>query len=256
MTQLEGPCHICGKIGTLSFEHVPPKKAFNSYRVIKGNWQDEITLGPDAKIKGPIEQKGAGFYTLCERCNNITGHWYGHRFVDWCYLAMELLGKTDGQPSHTYLSEIYPLAIIKQIITMIFSVNRHNFRDMHPERVHFVLNRDEQYLSPRYKVYVYYNLKGRLRYSGTAGLFDIRTGKVYVFSEITFPPFGYVMTIESDPPDPRLANITHFARYGYNEIGEMSTNIPVLETHLATLPGDYRTRAHIQADFEHNAALK
>ncbi|NOR52736.1 MAG: hypothetical protein GQ536_01415 [Candidatus Aminicenantes bacterium] len=63
-------------------------------------------------------------------------------------------------------------------------------------------------------------------------------------SEINFPPYGYMMTINSDPPDPRIVEITHFSRYGYDEFDTKAMRIPVLPTHLP-FPGDYRTKEEI-----------
>lgn len=64
-----GPCCICGIEGKLSFEHVPPKSAFNDHPVLVaslkeliGNWDGEI-----ASIKGKVHQLGGGGYTLCEK---------------------------------------------------------------------------------------------------------------------------------------------------------------------------------------------
>jgi len=41
-------------------------------------FEDTIELGPDGVAKGPIQQRGMGSYTLCNKCNNDTGHWYGN----------------------------------------------------------------------------------------------------------------------------------------------------------------------------------
>ena len=59
----EGTCRICGTYGKLSFEHVPPKRAFNDHgvfeadivKMLAGAWQ------PGEKPKdGHIKQMGAG----------------------------------------------------------------------------------------------------------------------------------------------------------------------------------------------------
>jgi len=89
-----GKCHLCGKVGELSFEHVPPRKAFNEKPVVKAKFDEVLGLGPDAQIKGPVQQRGMGDYTLCLKCNNDTGSWYGRSFVDWCYQGLEILLKT------------------------------------------------------------------------------------------------------------------------------------------------------------------
>ena len=79
-----GTCHICGTHGKLSFEHVPPKKAFNNRRVVKVGFDEAMSVGPyDQLEKGHIDQREAGAYTLCSTCNNKTGSWYADGFADW-----------------------------------------------------------------------------------------------------------------------------------------------------------------------------
>jgi hypothetical protein len=60
-------------------------------------------------------------------------------------------------------------------------------------------------------------------------------------------PYGYVLTLDSHPPDRRLIEITHFARYRYRDFVVTGLKLPVLPTHLY-FPGDYRTREQILAD--------
>ncbi|OGQ95774.1 MAG: hypothetical protein A2521_01015 [Deltaproteobacteria bacterium RIFOXYD12_FULL_57_12] len=188
-----------------------------------------------------------GYHTLCDKCNNDTGAWYGDQFVNWCYQGMKMLVRASGKPSLIYLNKLFPLPILKQIATMFFSVNSEIFRIPNEEMVRFVMNKNEKYLSPKYRFFVYYNTTGRFRASGSTGLLNVNTGKISVISEITYPPFGYVMTIASEPPDNRLFEITHFARYDYNEFKEMPLELSVLPTHLF-IPGDYREKDQIYRD--------
>jgi hypothetical protein len=150
-----------------------------------------------------------------------------------------------------YLNYLIPLQILKQIVAMFFSVNTEKFREMNEELVRFVLNKEAMYLSPKYRFFTYYNIVGRSRFASGSGLIDTKTGKLCIFSEITYPPFGYVMTIDSEPPDGRLFEITHFARYFYNEFAVVPLKLPVLPTHLL-FPGDYRDKDQIRKDREAN----
>jgi hypothetical protein len=240
----DGVCHICGEYGPLSFEHIPPAAAFNNRRVVAVKFEDAIRIGPDELVKGPVQQRGMGAYTLCERCNNNTGRWYGERFVAWCYQGMDILLRSGGKPSLIYIHSLFPLAVIKQIATMFFSVNGDKFRNANEELVRFVLNKEAKYLSSRYRLFVYYNTTGIFRTVGASGLIDIYDGVKSIMSEITYPPFGYVMTLDSEPPDGRLAEISHFARYDYNEVVSIPVQLPILPTYLA-FPGDYRDKAEI-----------
>ena len=69
----EGYCHICGKYGKLSFEHIPPQKALNNNKALVYTGENAIKRykGENAKYKN--QQQGMGGFTLCDNCNNNTG---------------------------------------------------------------------------------------------------------------------------------------------------------------------------------------
>lgn len=246
MAKHSGICHLCGIDGPLSFEHVPPQSAFNDRPVIMVEFNKAFDLLPDDPTpKGRISQRGAGGYTLCGACNSKTGGWYGNAFAQWCCQAAELLMRSEGKPSLIYGYHLYPLRVIKQIITMFFSVNGPGFQRKHPDLVEFVLNKDRRFLPEKFRVFVYYNYEGRLRFQNAAVTLNIVNRQRRSFSEITFPPFGYVLTLASEPPSRDLFQITHFARYGYDDFRSVQLRPPVLPTHLL-IPGDYRTKEEIQ----------
>jgi len=246
--RVTGICRLCGVEGALSFEHTPPRSAFNDRPVIAIPFNEAIHLGPDAVPRGPVQQRGAGRFSFCPRCNNLTGHWYGGAFVEWCYASLPWLMKSGGCAAHAC---IFPLRVIKQIATMFFSLEAERFHACNPELVHFVLNRDETHLPARYRVFLYANWEGRLRASGLLARSDFGTGRAVLFSEVTYPPFGYVMTFDSPPPDPRLLDISRFSHWSYTDRVTVTLQLSLLATHLA-IPGDYRTKAEIYRDYEAN----
>ncbi|OHD14902.1 MAG: hypothetical protein A2086_10925 [Spirochaetes bacterium GWD1_27_9] len=240
-----GICHICGFEGKLSFEHIPPKSAFNDkpVNIIK---LDKVKFDIDKNDlkKSKIQQRGAGGYTLCEKCNNNTGKWYGDYFKYFCDNGKKILELSNNNPNLIYLYKINPLPILKQIITMFFSINSNKFRQLYKDLVFFVLNKEKKYLPPKYRFFIYYNIEGYIRNSPSYGIFNIETNQSIFGTEINFPPFGYSMTFNSQAPDERLVEITHFSRYSYDETVTLSLKLPVLPTHLL-LPGDYRTKKEI-----------
>ena len=243
--KVSGTCRICGNEGPLSFEHVPPRAAFNDRPVVLHRFEEIQDLGPDEYAPGGrIQQKGAGDYTLCPRCNNNTGSWYGHHFVEWCHQGMEILVRAGGRPSLFYLNYVFPLSIVKQVATMFFTVNGPGFRNANPDLVQFILDRDRKYLPPNYRFFTYFMGAGRLRSTGVAGMLDTIRGEVSIMSEFSFPPLGYLLTLKGEPPDERLFEITHFARFDYGEFAVMELRLPVMETHM-WIPGDYRSKADI-----------
>lgn len=72
-------CRICREApATLSYEHVPPRAAFNDEPTTVYGLADWLAREEDGQMRGGrIEQRGAGASTLCARCNNNTGSWYG-----------------------------------------------------------------------------------------------------------------------------------------------------------------------------------
>jgi len=173
---------------------------------------------------------------------------------------MDILVRSDFNPKLIYLHQIYPLRVVKQIATMMFSVCSAKFQSKHPDLVKFVLNKEWRYLSPEYRFFAYFNIEGILRMIGNemvVGKFDFSTGlggRVFRMHEISYPPFGYVMTLSGqDPIDSKLVDITHFTRYWYDELENAPLYLPVLPTELP-IPGDYRTRAQIDKESQENTA--
>jgi hypothetical protein len=73
-TRPTGICHLCGQVKVLSFEHVPPEKAFNDKPAFLIPFEEAIHLGPDDEPQSkPIKlQRGMGGYTLCDSCELLT----------------------------------------------------------------------------------------------------------------------------------------------------------------------------------------
>lgn len=239
-----GTCHLCGSHDKLSFEHVPPKSAFNDQPVREQRFENALD-DPFAAARGRISQRGAGAYTLCASCNNNTGAWYSSDFATWCAQGMEVLRRSGGTPKLIYMHYVYPLRVLKQIYTMAFSMNSPTWQQNHSELVQFVLDRERRWLNPTYRAFVYFNTEGVLRRVGNnVLLYNIAQGRSQPVIEISSPPFGYVVTWDSTIPDGRLVEISHFRRYDYYDHEVAPLHLPVLPTHLAT-PLDYRTKTEI-----------
>jgi hypothetical protein len=137
-----GICHICGQEKKLSFEHVPPRAAFNDRPVLRTAFEDFLCSENPDEIKGEIQQRGAGAHTLCEKCNSDTGSWYGGPYAKWASQAMQLIIETRGKPSLGYSFNLFPLRVLKQIICMFFSANSPQYQALNTDLVRFVLNRE------------------------------------------------------------------------------------------------------------------
>ena len=77
-----GKCHICGKDSKLSYEHIPPQKAFNNQKVkmYKGSDFKKVIESkkfyweyPKVNLKYTQKQSGAGcvIYECRKLCGNV-----------------------------------------------------------------------------------------------------------------------------------------------------------------------------------------
>ncbi|NTA15456.1 hypothetical protein [Agrobacterium tumefaciens] len=237
----EGACCICGTHGKLTFEHIPPKSAFNNHLLLVASVQDYLdSEKDDRKIRHRESRKGFGKYSLCEKCNNLTGAWYGSEYVAWAYQGVRFLGSSGAlaMPYH-----IFPGRVAKQIVAMFGTLNGSGFFQRHPELQKYVLNKNEVGLPEKFRLYCFLTSKNShaFRASGIVAMMVTGHHRPLVFSEMSFVPFGYVLTVDSLPPSPDLFEISFFFNERYDSYRDLHLPIPSKETH-SYFPGDYRTK--------------
>jgi hypothetical protein len=238
----DGVCRICRAKGPLSFEHVPPKAAFNRVPVVRSTMEDYLKAGGNWDvIKGRMSQRGAGECTLCERCNNRTGGWYGSEYAEWAKLGLEWLARIPPEipPVEVTIQNRYPMRFLKQVITMLFSVNAAGFADDHAELVAFVLDPRKTNLPPIYQLYMTVVAGPRSRSSGLSSMsFD--RGVIELVTEVAHLPFAFLMVV-GEPRRDDLGCITHFADLGYDDRREVRIRVKAGEI-FTIYPDDHRTR--------------
>ena len=106
------------------------------------------------RTSGTRSQRGSGAYTLCDRCNSNTGAWYWQLF-------RRVVLSGDGNPhalprkspTLIYMNYLFPLANLKQIVAMFFSVNNPPFREAPWYLERLLLDRERKYLPPHLRVF-------------------------------------------------------------------------------------------------------
>ncbi|MDQ0248573.1 hypothetical protein J2W22_000620 [Sphingomonas kyeonggiensis] len=254
-----GTCCICGNIGKLSFEHVPPKRAFNDrpifnadiHAVLSAKSYDEMT-----GVRRSRSPKGAGRHTLCIPCNNNTGSWYGPSYIDWVQQGARNLELTvQGRPSQPFT--IQPLAVIKMIMTMFSSVCGQDLFAGEPWLRKFVLDKSAKGL-PKTIVPLGYLLSERstaFRQSGVSGTISTTNNDMSVFSELAFFPLGYILSLGGNKlPDERPVSLSSFAGYDFGETAELHIPLPKLEVN-SILPADFRSDEQMRSAFSTNSLV-
>jgi hypothetical protein len=124
----------------LSFEHVPPRAAFNDYPVWVLRGEEVFRADLEILPRGVQQQRGAGENTLCVPCNTTTGAWYGGAFAAFAFQAAQILYATRGRASLHCPFHFAPLRVLKQIVCMFMSINSPALAQVNPELVRFVKN--------------------------------------------------------------------------------------------------------------------
>lgn len=253
---IDGQCRICGLFKPLTYEHVPPKVTFNkTTKYISVSIMDLAKIDNPFKNppKGKIEQGGMGFHSLCADCNNFLGNTYVKSYEKWVQVGIEILAEQDTDYVQYRVREQNPIKIIKHIISMFLALNGEWYLDEYPELAEFVKNPDSTNLPDRYRVFTYLNNEGKIRYSSHKTVFKPEVGVINC-TEITFPPFGFVLTIDFDQSIKGLTDITSFKNQVQSP-QEMVLSFCRLPTYLP-MPLDYRTKQTIEADIEKGLAAK
>lgn len=237
-----GFCRLCGGYGKLTFEHIPPKKAFNDHQQLLRTMEDHLSERPSAYSKF---RRGLGKYSLCEPCNNRTGAWYGSAFVEWTRQGFEWFDKVEGEKILSLPYYIKPLNVLKQVMVMAMAMSAEVSLDAHRDIRQFLLSPRQRYMPSNYRAFVYFNMRGQLRFTSSMAILNTEgMGSDYVMAEVALPPFGYCVTRpvgdrRSLAESKGLYEITRFANYGLGEWVKVHLRIPTRETNFPS-PLDYR----------------
>jgi hypothetical protein len=245
-----GKCCICGTEGELTFEHTPPRSAFNNQEVRYYSLVDKQTrtIGYDENKEYTQSQRGLGGYSLCARCNNNTGYWYGKAFLNFAIQGLHFYNR--GQSGVIELPFfIYPLNVIKQIITTLIATCSPGFIESQIYLRKFILDQETKYLPDNIRIFIYMPEGFHGRKTGIMGMLDLNSHSTSLFCELLFPPFGYIMSIDGSVPSKAVQEISFFSQYNYNEFQDIFIKIPRLSC-VSDFPLDYRTRKQMEDDYE------
>lgn len=253
----KGFCHICGKYSNLTFEHLPPQKAYNNKRakVIQG--EDILEQFNDTRkpwdfegLKYKYSQRGIGLSSLCENCNNITGKWYANEYIKFSNDVLEFIYDKDMREINALridLKNFYPLRFLKQVIAMFAST----FPDERIKGVEdlkkFILERDYNILdSEKFRITMYLLKNQRFAWTGPNHIVNIGNFKsIKEVASLDLYPLGFEFEFNPSGKSENL-DITQFANtYAYNDKVNMSMTILARERNIL-YPCDYRTKNEIE----------
>lgn len=245
--EIIGICKICKEEKKLTYEHFPPKSAFNNntkfYRIKSADYFDNFYEYIETKkVKAKVEQGGLGDYCLCEQCNNFLGRNYVNDYIAFAKICYGLLQHYDIIKSvHFKLKkeEVNLKYFLKQATAIFICNNKDWFTDSYPELLAFVKNKELSNLSENFRFYLYLNEEGQLR-NGNWNMTNIY-GET---CEFTFPPFGIILSINNSIRIDEALEITSFKNYDLISEKEFDIILNKYPT-FSPIPLDFRTKEEI-----------
>lgn len=249
-----GNCHICGKYGKLTFEHIPPKCAFNN-KIARVYTGDSLIKLISEKNRLPWDntglrykslQKGMGEYSLCSDCNNIMGALYGEEYAKWFYSVLEMIRSNkdaylNAGSANFKFKDVYPGRFIRQILSIVCSTYPGFVYD-YPFVKDLILNKDYAYTGKvDFKIYMYLLKNPYNGYTRKTALI-LKEFSIKIVDQIDLYPFGFIICMSAH--EEQELNITNFINYGYNDKAEIEFNINVHEKNNI-LPTDFRSKTDI-----------
>jgi len=236
----------------LSFEHVPPKSAFNETRVRQHTMDQWLKSDGHLQGGGRVSQRGIGAYTLCDPCNNKTGGWYAGEYVRWAKAALYIVARVpSGSQLQLHVPRSYPLRFLKQAVAMFFSANSIEAAEFNRDLASFVLDKHSKSLPRGFNVFLRLYKGPLARSLGVTGVLMVGRGH-RMESEIAYPPFSLAFSPDSDS-ESGIGCISHFARYGYDERHDMTVTTMCGEGHTP-FPSDFRTKAQVDEEVRQSRA--
>ncbi len=236
---MKGICRICGENNKLSFEHTPPESALNDKPVFIQKSEHLHDKNSFVYGKRILSNRGAGSYSLCISCNNITGGNYGNSFKK--FVNQGFVGCRNRVWTNSlipFVFSIEPLNVLKQILTMFMSIDKSNRLLNSKGLSEFILNKESKSMPSKLRIFLYYTDSISVR-NGCGFLSNLGSGILVETGEITFRPFGYIYTIDSLPFAKNAIEITNWNRFKYNEKKKLGLHLPFLMPQ-GYIPGLYK----------------
>ena len=246
-------CALCRRESILTFEHIPPRAAFNNLpaKPVSGDKliKDNNRMPWDMKgLSYNNQQRGMGKFSLCQECNNNTGAWYGNEYTSIAHLIHNFLGHAIPERMNVIkIPEIYPLRFCKQILSMFCSIN--NFEDPRLEHLRrFVLNKEEVGIDKlRYRLCMYLTRSTMMKYAPLSVLLTSTNHgfEKIVLSEITAYPLGFILYFDPcSSMDYEGVDITCFTDCKYDD--KVTIEMPLCIKEMNDVfPTFFRTKEEI-----------
>ncbi len=245
---IKGKCHICGEYKELTFEHIPPHKAFNfsPAKVIQGD--EAIKLVTESgrlpwdttNLKYKNQQRGMGDYTLCQQCNNLTGTLYGETYIFTAYSMFKLMNDNKLEINTPYIIHVNNIKLSRfsrQVLSMFCSTCP-SITERYPFVKDILLNKKSASNLP-FKIKAYLLRNTKISYTGIMAMF-IKDIGIKTVAQIDAFPFLFILELDNQT-DKNGWDLTKYLSLDIDKEVEEDIEISLVE-HNSMFPSDFRTK--------------
>ncbi len=202
----EGRCLLCGEVGKLTFEHTPPRAAFNS---------DPARFFEGAELlkergRYTPSQRGIGKRCFCANCNSFLGTTYAKEYISWANQAHSLLARLDDGPLGTYLFWGNCNLFAKQLLAIIVASSGPSFCDNNSIIRDLILDPRRCASRLPFSLNLAYYKGNSFRQSGVFGRFNSDSGRQEIGCEFAYYPFHIYLALDGGCSDGRFTDLTYF----------------------------------------------
>lgn len=242
-----GICKICKEEKVLSYEHFPPRSAFNKntrFFTIPSNeyFQKFTDYLNGVKPKYKINQGGLGDFCLCKDCNNFLGTNYVNDYINFAKICYSIIDKNKSFQSVKMIitkNDVNLKRFLKQVTAIFICNNDFWFTKEYHELLKFVENKESYELPDKYRFYLYLNNEGQIK-NGFWSIDNVN-GEI---CEFVFPPFGIVLNINNKNKITNIFEITNFKYYDEEYDYEYEIILNKYPTYTP-IPLDFRNKDEI-----------
>jgi hypothetical protein len=256
-------CRLCGTLEDLSFEHVPPKSAFNRDRAemlgLDAWLEREKSTGRPGR-RGNISQRGSDVRTLFRTCNSRAGRLYVPEMARWVRIGRNALCDNREAVDHAdttvstlgmglKINEVRPGRFVKPMVTMLLAIAPIGIPAGYPGLAAYARDPGVTALPDGMSLYLNFYLGPISRFVGSAAVVRESGKATYAVTELAYPPFAdaLVMGEPADAPALPCCDITSFAAAPIDRLASVEMFMQCGFGHTP-LPLDYRSAASVAAD--------
>jgi len=198
----------------------------------------------DAVWKLTKKSTGRHIRSLCQRCNNQTGSWYGSDYGEFAKAAAEFSVPPDCSGWFTFHGRL--IAVAKQALACICSTSGHGVAERCPIIRTLIRQNKLRCGSPPFKLWMYLLANPGGHQTGVCAVMNLPRGGSRVVAEFSHWPIGWVLSWGDSAID-RLTDVTHWLDHDYCRPRTSSIRV----SRLYSLTGyalDFRTPEQVLRD--------